>query len=163
MVVDFVVRKAPEYKVATRILRGTWPGDRAIRSEFEKVLEWAKVKGVRTGKWIFRELDGPETPSAKRRWEVDIEVRGKGPVRGGKGVSIKTIPSGTAVTVTFNPDAVAARLVYHGLADWLSWRKKEKEYREAGPSRGVYIGNPWSSKRAWAHTQVQVPLKKLSG
>jgi effector-binding domain-containing protein len=161
MVVDFAVRKAPEYRLATRTMKGSWPGDRAIRSEFEKLFEWTKLKGIRTGKWVFTELDDSETPNEKRRWEVGIEVKGRGPFRGGGGVSFRTLPACTIASVTFNPDQVAARVIYHGMSDWLKFREKSKEYKTTGLFREVYQGNPWSSKRAWESTQVQVPIKKL--
>lgn len=162
MTVDFMIRNAPECILATRTLRGSWPGDKALRSEFEKLLTWAKEKGIRTGKWFFREFGDDKTPPAKWRWEVGVEVRSRGRMRGGKGVSMTTLPSSTVATVTFDPDKISPRVIYHGLADWLREREKAGEYKEAGPYREVYLGNPWSSKRAWAHTQVQVPVKKLS-
>jgi hypothetical protein len=28
------------------------------------------------------------------------------------------------------------------------------------PAREVYAGNPWKSPHAWAHAEVQVPVKK---
>jgi DNA gyrase inhibitor GyrI len=161
MVVDFTIRRSPGFKLATMTLRGSWPGDRAIRSEFEKLLEWTKAKGLKTGKWVFRELDDQDVPEEKKRWEVGIEVLGKGPFRGGKGVSFKTLPPSTVASVTFDPEAVAARVIYHGLSDWLSWREKYKEYRTEGLFREVYQGNPWTSKTAWARTTVQVPVRKL--
>ena len=159
MVVDFEMRKAPEYRLATRTLRGSWPGDKVLRSEFEKVSAWAKEKGIKTGKWFFREFGEDDT---KGRWEVGVEVRCKGPTRGGKGISMITLPSCTVAAVTFNPDLVSPRVIYHGLTDWLRQRKKTGEYKVAGPYREVYLGNPWSSRQAWAHTQVQIPVKKLS-
>jgi DNA gyrase inhibitor GyrI len=162
MVVGFELRKAPGFRVATRRLKGPWPGDRALRSEYEKVLDWAKKKGLRTGKWFFREFDDDDTPPAMRRWEVGIQVIGKRQVRGGNGISVATMPPCTVATVTFNPDQVSPRVVYHGMADWLRWRKKTGEYKESGAYREVYLGNPWVSRRAWAHTQVLVPVKKLT-
>jgi effector-binding domain-containing protein len=159
--VDFTIRKAPEYKLATTTLKGKWPGDKVLQAEFEKLAGWAKAKGIRTGKWLFSELEEMDVPEEKQRYLVGIEVRSKGPVRGGKGVSIKTIPASVVGAITFDPDVVSPRVIYHGLNDWLHWHEKEKKYRVAGPFRELYTGNPWSSKKAWAHTQVQVPLKKL--
>jgi effector-binding domain-containing protein len=161
MIVDFEMRKAPQYRVATRILTGAWPGDKALRAEFEKVHAWAKEKGLRTGKWFFREFGEDETPSEKWRFEIGVEIRGTRPVRGGKGTVMKTLPSSTVATVTFDPDKVSPRVIYHGLADWLRERKKAGEYKEVGPYREVYLGNPWSSKPVWAHTQIQVSVKRL--
>jgi hypothetical protein len=162
MVVDFELRKVPEYKLATRTLKGPWPGDRALHSEYEKVLEWTKEKGMNTGKWFFREFADDDIPPAKRRWEVGIQVLGKGPIRGGKGVSVVKLPPCTAATVTFNPDQISTRVIYHGMADWLRLREKAGEYKESGKYREVYVGNPWNNRRAWAQTQVQVPVKKLT-
>jgi len=161
MTVDFVMRKAPEYRVATRTLTGAWPGDKSLRAEFEKAQAWAREKGLRTGKWFFREFGDDETPEAKWRWEMGVEIRGTKPVRAGKGIVMKTLPSSTVATVTFDPDKISPRVIYHALADWLRQREKDGEYKEAGPYREVYTGNPWSSKQAWAHTQVQVPVKRL--
>ena len=161
MTVDFGIRKAPEYRVATRTLTGAWPGDKALHAEFEKVQGWAKEKGLRTGKWFFREFGDDETPDEKWRWEMGVEVRGTRPVRGGKGIVIRTLPSSSVASVTFDPDKVSPRVIYHGLADWLRHREKAGEYKEAGPYREVYQGDPWSSKLAWANTQIQVPVKRL--
>lgn len=161
MVVDFEIRKCPEMRLATRTMKGSWPGDKALRAEFERVQAWAKKKRVKTGKWVFREFGDYDEPS-KIRFEVGIEVRGRAPARGGAGISIKTVPASDVATVTFDPDLVSPRVVYHGLTDWLRSRRKEGEYREAGAYREVYLGDPWSNKLAWARTQVQVPVKKLS-
>ncbi len=163
MAVDFVMRKAPAYVLATRTLTGSWPGDKKLRSEFEKLEEWAKQKGLRTGKWVFRELGDMDAPAERMKFELGVEVVGKGRPRGSRGVSIRTLPASTVASVTFDPDKVAARLVYHGLTDWLRWREKEKEYKVTGFPREVYSGNPWRSTRAWKSTQVQFPVKKLAG
>lgn len=160
MAIDFKIRKAPGCRLATRSMKGSWPGDKALRAEFEKIHAWAKMKGLRTGKWVFREFGEMDEPE-KMRFEAGIEIRGKGAVRGGKGVSMKTLQASSVVAVTFDPDVVSPRVIYHGLSDYLRWRKKEGEYKEAGPYREVYIGNPWSSKRAWSQTQIQAPVKKL--
>ncbi len=60
----------------------------------------------------------------------------------------------------FNPDEVSPRLVYHGLSDWVDRRLKSGRFKEAGPIREVYGGNPWTNGRAWARTEVQVLVKK---
>jgi effector-binding domain-containing protein len=160
MVVDFVIRKVPGIKLATSTMKGPWPGDKALRAEFEKVSEWAKAKGLKTGKWVFREFGEYDKP-AEMRYEAGIELRTRGPVRGGKGMAVKSLPSSTVASVTFDPDAISPSVIYHGISDYLRWRKKEGKYREAGPYMEVYLGNPWTSKRAWAHTQVQVPVRRL--
>jgi hypothetical protein len=159
--VDFAVWNAPAYRLATKTMMGEWPGDRKIRAEFESVASWVRKRGLKIGRWIFRELDGPDVPSKRRRWEVGVEIRGRKPVKGGGGVSIKLLPKTKVVSVTFDPDKVSPELVYHGLEGWLSWRKKYKEFRQSGLYREVYRGNPWKSKGAWGRTQVQVPIKRL--
>ena len=161
MTVDFEMRKAPQYRVATRTVTGGWPGDKALRAEFGELQSWAKEKGLRTGKWFFREFGDDETPNAEWRWEIGVEIRGARLVRGEKGIVIKTLQSSPVATVTFNPDIVSPRVIYHGLADWLRHHEKAGEYKEAGAYREVYLANPWTNKRAWAHTQIQVPVKRL--
>ncbi len=162
MVVDFVIRKSPEFKLATRTLKGSWPGDKKLQAEFEAIAAWAKEKGIRTGKWVFTEIGDMEIDPEKTRYEMGIEIRSKAPVRGARGISIRTLPATHIATVTFNPDQVSPRVVYHGLTDWLKFREKYKEYKTAGNFREVYTGNPWSSKKAWSKTQVQAPVKKLA-
>ncbi len=160
MPVALTTKKTPEYRLATMTLKGPWPGDKEIRAEFEKLHAWAKAKGVKTGKWFFTELGQDEPQASKRRYEVGIEVRSKGPLRGGKGVSMKSLPAATVASVTFDPDQVSPDVVYYAMMGWLEWGDKKKVYRASGPFREVYTGNPWSSKSAWARTQVQVPLRK---
>lgn len=162
MVVDFAIRKAPEYRLATSTLEGKWPGDRKLRSEFERVQAWASQKGLRTGKWFFMESGDEETPEAEWKWEVGIEIRGGTP-RSGEGIELKTLPSSAVASVTFDPDQVSPRVIYHGMVDWLRSREKAGEYKEAGEYREVYEGNPWKSKQAWARTQVQVPVRRTKG
>jgi DNA gyrase inhibitor GyrI len=160
--VDFAIRKSPEYRIAERTLTGKWPGDKGILAEFTKVQAWAKEKRLRTGKWFFLESgDEDESPNAKLRMETGIEIRGTAPERGGKGITLKTLPASLVATVTFDPDEVSPRVIYHGLNDWLRHLEKAGEYKELGPYREVYPGNPWASKEAWAHTQIQVPVKRL--
>ena len=162
MTVDFAIRKAPEYRIAERTLVGKWPGEKAILAEFGKVQAWAREKGLRTGKWFFLESGGEdESPNAKLHIETGLEILGKALVHGGKGVSLKILPSSKVATVTFDPDLVSPRVIYHGLNDWLKDLEKKGEYKELGPYREVYVGNPWASKKAWAHTQIQVPVKRL--
>lgn len=156
MAVDIVVKAAPAMVLATRTLKGKWPGDRALQSEFEKVEAWAKSKKRRTGPWVFREF-GMNGPEAEMRWEVGIAVSGA--ARGGGGVSMKRLPATKVASVTFDPDAVSPRLVYHGLMGWLHAMKKEGKHRPNGPYREVYPGNPWRKPSAWSRTQVQVPIR----
>jgi hypothetical protein len=160
MVVDFVIRKAPGMKLAVRTIKGKWPGDKGLRTEFEAVYGWAKGKGLRTGKWVMWETGDWDKP-ASMKFMAAVELRTKNPVRGGKGMSVKSFPAVTVASVTFDPDVVSPRVIYHGLSDFLRSSRKEGKYREAGPYMEVYGANPWSSKRAWAHTQIAVPVRKL--
>jgi len=150
MTVDFAWGKSPRMKVGSIGWKGPW-NERKIRAQFERVERWAHKQGVRTGRWVFRE-PGP------RRWEVAIELRGR--ARSSGGVRTKTFPAVTVARVVFDPDAVSPRLVYHGLSDWLRWRKKAKEIRSVGSSREVYSGNPWTDRRAWSRTEVQFIVRK---
>lgn len=131
-----------------------------IRREFEKVAAWAKSRGVKTGNWFFRDLGGSSVEDRRRRWEVGVELKSRRSVRGEKGVSMKVFPGTSVVSVTFDPGKVSPEIVYHGIWGWLWWRKKFGKYAKNGPFREVYLGNPWTSKRAWARTQVQCPLRK---
>jgi len=157
--VDFVVHRTPKYRVATKTLAGAWPGDRAIGREYEKLHAWVKGAGLRTGKWFFRELSGM-TSGERGRWEVGIEVRGRKPFRGGKGVSIKNFPGTTVVGVKFDPKKVSPSLVYNGIGGWMRWSGRQKRYRANGHWREVYSANPWKSKRAWASVEIQAPVKR---
>ena len=150
MTVDFAWGKVPSLKVASIAWTGPW-NERTIRANFERLERWAKARRLRTGRWIFRE-------PGERRWEVALELRGQ--ARGGDGVRIQTLPAATVARVVFDPEEVSPRLVYHGLSDWLRWRRREKEIRSVVSSREVYSGNPWTDRRAWARTEVQFIVRK---
>jgi effector-binding domain-containing protein len=145
MTVDFEFARAPAYRVASIAWKGPW-NERQIRARFEEVEKWAKSQRLRTGRWIFRE------PGA-RSWEVAIEV--KGSAAGTGRIRRKTYPASRVARVVFDPDAVSPRVVYHGLSDWLRWRRKDKQIRSVGDSREIYTGNPWRDARAWSRTEVQ--------
>lgn len=125
------------------------------RKELGQLEKWARKRKLRTGKYLLYELDGVGN---KRRWETCIEIKGKARSEGR--VKVKKIPAETVVSVRFNPDKVSARLVYHGLEDWLKWRLKDKTFKKIGASREVYSGNPWRKPWAWARAEVQVLVKK---
>ncbi len=128
MVVDFALKRAPAYHVASVRFVGTY-NERRIRSEWEAVAKWAKSRGLRAGHWFFIEDgNGP-----KYRFEVAVEVRGR--AKGDRKVRLRTFPASPIATVTFNPDEVSARVVYHGLTDWLRWRKKDKTIKRARTRR----------------------------
>jgi effector-binding domain-containing protein len=159
LTVDFAIKRFYGCTVAAIKYVGGWKGDDMLRGEFKVIQTWAKDKGIKTGRWFFAELDGPEVPDSKRRWEASIEVKGKARSKGN--IKLRSLPPTTVAFVKFDPDKVSARLVYHGLESWLSWKKKEHRYKEAGTWREVYNGDPWTNTRAWANTEVQVPVKKL--
>jgi hypothetical protein len=146
MTVDFRFARAPEFRVATVTWSGPW-NERRIQKEFEGLAQWAARRKVKTGKWIFM-----EAPSM-RRWTAAIEVRGS--AKGHGKVRMRRLPATAVVAVKFDPEAVSARLVYHGLSDWLRWRRKEKEIKRVVSSREVYEGNPWRDPKVWARTEVQ--------
>lgn len=150
MTVDFAFRRSPAYRVASIAWKGPW-NEPKIRANFGRVVAWAKANGLRTGKWVFRE-------PGERAWEVAIEVRGT--ARSSGAVRLKTYPASTVASVTFDPDAVSPRVIYHGLTDWLRWRKREKEIRSVGQYREVYDDDPWRNPRAWARTTVQVVVRR---
>ena len=62
--------------------------------------------------------------------------------------------------MVFDPEVVEPRVVYHGLSDFLRWRKKSGEIRSVGDYREVYQGDPWKDRRAYAHTEVQYVVRK---
>ena len=150
MTVDFAWAKSPSLRVAAIAWKGPW-NERKIRSQFERLARWAKERGVRTGRWVFRE-------PGERSWEVAIELKGR--VRGSGPVRTKTLPAATVAHVVFDPEKVSARLVYHGLSDWLRWRRKAKEIRSVVSNREIYSGNPWTDPKAWSRTEVQFLVRK---
>jgi DNA gyrase inhibitor GyrI len=150
MVVDFEFKRVPSIRVVSVRWKGPWKESK-VRSHFEELARWAAKKRLRTGKWIFAE-------PGERQFEASLEVRGK--VRGEGKIRTKTLPATRVAAVTFDPDSVSARVIYHGITDWLRWRKKEGEVKRTGAYREVYDGNPWTNARAWARTTVQVVVKK---
>ncbi len=153
MVVDFAIKRAPKYRVVS--VRWVAPYQEGrIRREWDGLARWAKAKGLKTGRWFFSEDgDGP-----RYRFEVAIEVRGN--VKGDKKVHVRTFPASPIATVTFNPEEVSPRVIYHGMTDWLRWRKKDKSIKRARAYREVYTGNPWTDAKAWARTEIQVLVSK---
>lgn len=149
MTVDFQFRKAPAYRVASLRWKGPWSEAR-IRTNFRRIATWAKQHGLRTGAWLFRE-------PGEKEWEVLIEVRGRarsdGPIR------VRTLRATRVASVVFDPNAIAPRVVYHGITDWLRSRRKGKAIRRVGSYREVYHGDPWADKKAWAATEIQVEVR----
>ncbi|MGA8542322.1 MAG: GyrI-like domain-containing protein [Thermoplasmata archaeon] len=150
MVVDFKLKKAPAYRVASIAWKGPW-NERRIRGQFDRIAKWARKSGLRTGKWIFRE-------PGSRAWEVAIELRGK--ARATPPVRLRTFPATAVVSIVFDPDVVSPAVVYHGVNDWLRWRKRDKTIRSVGTYREVYDGDPWRHPKSWARTEIQVAVRK---
>lgn len=150
MVVDFRFEKAPAFAAVTIDWTGPW-NERRIRREFETLARWAAERKITAGRWYFME---PGT----RRWRVAIAVRGK--VRGSGRIKARRYPATTVVRVRFDPDEVSPRIVYHGLTDYLRWRRKDKEIRSVGAFREVYEANPWTHPRAWANLAVEAVVRR---
>ncbi|HKS59398.1 MAG TPA: GyrI-like domain-containing protein [Thermoplasmata archaeon] len=150
MTVDFEFKRAPAFRVGSIRWKGPW-NEKKIRARFGQLMKWAAVQKVRTGKWIFRE-------PAEREWEVCLELKGK--ARSGKGVRVKTLRAATVGRVRFDPEAVSPRVVYHGLSDWLRWRRKEGEIKSVVSTREVYDGDPWKNSKVWQNTEVQFVVRK---
>jgi DNA gyrase inhibitor GyrI len=145
MTVDFALGKAPAYRVATLPPTKHW-SENVCRPEFAKLLAWAKENELTPGKWIFRGLDG-------EGFQACLEIRGKAKASGA--IRIRTLPASAVARVRFDPDVVSPRVVYHGLNDWLRWRKKEKEIRAVRSSRELYDGDPWTDPKAAKNTTVE--------
>jgi len=159
LTVDFDVRREPAHRVATKTMKGKWPGDRAVGREFDSLHKWTRAAGVKTGKWFFRSL-GEMSETGPGIWELGIELRGRKPVSGGSGVVIKTFPASTVVALKFDPSKVSPMVAYSAIGGWMEWTGKEKKLKQNGAWREVYPGNPWKSKSAWAHTEIQAPVRK---
>jgi DNA gyrase inhibitor GyrI len=149
MVVDFAFKRTPAYRVAYIAWKGPWK-DATIRRNFETVAKWAKGRGYGPGLWIFRE---PGT----RRWETGVVVSARARAEGK--IRIRKIPATRVASVVFDPEVVSPTVVYHGLTDWLRWRKKDKKIRRVVSYREVYRGNPWKDKAAYARTDVQFVVR----
>ena len=155
MKVEFKVKISPSYKVAHILHIGPYTNQNMWRSEFNQLVKWAKKRKLRTGKWIMYFLDKWSEKSEKqRRSFACIEIKGNTKPEGK--IQIMKIPRQKVVSVFFDPDEVSADVVYYGLEAWLQYCP----YKQAARSRELYDGNPWTSPRAWANCEVQVPLKR---
>ena len=153
MFVDIKVKMAPRYHVAYITHLGPYSGPNMWRAEFNELVRWTKKNKLRRGHWIMYFIDEwGKRPNRKRRSVACLEIRGKAQPKGK--IKIMTLPRQKVASVTFDPDKLADRLVYHGLEAWI-----EYHFRAAGPSREVYIDSPWTSRIAWANAEVQVPIK----
>jgi effector-binding domain-containing protein len=150
MTVDFSFAKAPELRVASIAWTGPW-NEQRIRSQFRRIEAWAKARGVRTGRWIFSE-------PGDRRWIAAIEIRGR--AKSEAPIRLRTLPAAQVARVVFDPDVVSPRVIYHGLSDWLRWRRKDREIRSVVSSRELYSADPWRSAAAWKRTEVQFVVRR---
>ena len=155
MVVDIKVRRVPSYTVASMMRIGPYRRD-MLHAEFNQLVNWAKKRKIRTGKWILYFLDEPggSRPMNKLRSEACLQIKGKARAEGT--IKVKKLPAQKVASVTFDPDEVSPGLVYSGIYGWLRFAG----YKDTGPSRELYIGNPWTNARAWAKAEVQVPVRK---
>jgi hypothetical protein len=150
MVVDFILKRAPRYRVASLTRIGPWTEDN-LRPEFRELVNWARRQRVRTGRWIFWER-------GRHRWEACLEIRGSARPEGR--IRLKTLPATYVASVAFNPDEISSRVVYHGLSDWTRRRRKDGQIRAVAAVREVYTGDPWRDRKAWANCEVQFLVRK---
>ncbi|MCI4350700.1 MAG: GyrI-like domain-containing protein [Thermoplasmata archaeon] len=150
MTVDFELKKSPKTRVASIDYRGPWK-ENHLRKEFGDLVRWATANKVKTGAWIFRER-------GEKRHQACLVL--KGPATSKGRVKIRTIPATWVARVTFDPEVVSPRVIYHGLNDWTKWRKKDKTIKGVGTSREVYAGDPWSDKKAWSMATVEFVVRK---
>ncbi len=155
MTVDFAVKRVSGCTVASLSRVGPWKEDN-LREEFNRLVRWARKRRVRTGRWFFYEHDGPG--AGRRRWEACLEIKGKTEPEGR--IRVKKLPAETVAHIVFDPKLVSARVIYHGLSDWIRWRLRYREFKGTGATREVYDGNPWTDRHAWAKADVQVIIRK---
>jgi DNA gyrase inhibitor GyrI len=155
MAAEIKVKRAPSYKVASMMRVGAYSPN-MLRSEFSQLVKWAEKKKLGTGKWILFFIDEPggRRPMNKLRSEACLQIKGRA-TSDGK-IKVKKIKTQKVAYVTFNPNLVSPMLVYSGIYGWLRYAG----YKDAGLSREVYTGNPWTNSRAWANAEVQVPIKR---
>lgn len=150
MTVDFKLKKAPTFRLATLTRKGAW-NEGKLRGQFRTLVAWAKKNHLKIGHWLFLEPDA-------RTFIAAIEVRGK--AKGQGSIKMRTHPASSVASVTFDPNAISPQVIYHGIVDWLKWQKKYKTISSIGLYREVYTGDPWSSPKVWSKTEIQVVVKK---
>jgi DNA gyrase inhibitor GyrI len=161
MFVDVKLRVAQAHKVAYLIRHGpVYTNQKSAQTrvwwaEYRQLVRWAQRKKIRTGKWIMCFLDEwEEKPESKRRSVACLEINGNPKPEGN--IKIMKLPKERVVSVMFDPTKISADLIYYGIEGWL-WYSK---YKQAGPYREVYNGNPWTNTLAWKNAEIQVPLKR---
>lgn len=152
MTVDFELERAPGYQIAFLPPSKEY-SEKGVRNQFERIARWARDRHYRTGKWLFLYLNKPSDD----RFQVAIEVKGR--VRGDREVRIRRVAASRVGTVTFDPNAIAPRVVFFGITDWLRWERSQKKIRALGSYREVYNGNPWRDPKAWSQTTLQVLVR----
>jgi DNA gyrase inhibitor GyrI len=148
--IDFELTTAPSYRVASIVRVGPWKEDN-LRTEFGELVRWARRRKIRTGRWIFFERH-------HHRWEACLEVRGEVAPEGR--IRLKTLPASDIAVVTFDPEVVSSRIVYHALNDWTRSRRKDGQIRSVTGVREVYSGDPWGRPHAWSHCRVEFLVKR---
>ena len=147
---DFRIGRAKAANVVAVRWTGPWSEAR-IRRELQGIGRWAKAEGLRTGRWFFLE-------PKNRTWEVAVEVAGRARPKGR--MTRRRYASTSVAEVRFDPEAVSPRVIYHGLTDWLRWRRKDGTISRVGVYREVYADDPWKNPNAWHDTLVQVVVTK---
>ena len=149
MTVDFRLKRAPRYRVASLTRIGPWREDN-LRSEFRELTDWARKEKVATGRWIFFER-------GHHHWEACLEL--KESARPSGRIRTKTLPAARVAAIVFDPDVVSSRIVYHALHDWTRHQRKEGRIPAVSAVREVYRGDPWHDRGAWAHCEVKFLLR----
>jgi hypothetical protein len=121
-----------------------------VRAQFERIARWARDHHYRTGKWLFVYLNKPSDD----RFQVAIELKGR--ARGDGPIHTRQVAASKVGRVTFDPDVVSPRVIFFGITDWLRWERKEKTIRRTGSYREVYDGNPWTDRKVWSKTTLEV-------
>jgi len=150
MKVDLSLRRSPAYRVASIVRIGPWKEEN-LRAEFQELVRWARRQGVRTGRWIFFERGSDH-------WEACLEIRGSARPEGR--VRLKTLPATWTATITFDPDRLSSRIVYHALNDWVRRRRRAGGIRSARGVREVYPGDPWNDRSAWSLCRVEFLVRR---
>jgi hypothetical protein len=147
--IAFELAKSPSMRLASLAWDGAWSESR-IHGQFRKLASWARQHRLKTGRWVMEE--GGTTD-----FVVGIEVRGSAPLP--NGARWRTLPATRVGRVIYDPDVVSPEVIYHGLSNWLRWRRKEGTIGGIGHYREVYRGDPWTNASAWSHTETQLVVR----
>ncbi|MCI4349099.1 MAG: hypothetical protein L3J93_02625 [Thermoplasmata archaeon] len=150
MYVDFSFKRSPKYRVVSIV--GTVPWTEAtLRAGFRRLVRWTTAHHLRTGKWII-------VSRSAKYWEACLEL--KRPARGEGKIHVTVLPATTVATITFDPEQVSPRVIYHGMQDWLRWRRKAGEIKGVGYTREIYRGSPWTDRKAWSRATIEYAVRK---